>query len=111
MTAIICEDHGHQLALLVCPHIEERYRRKDMPEEMVSVRGTMPLFDISAELFLCCSECSVTYGFGQQNGDIEYFDVPQEFGDALCPICHLCFEAWESKKGQDRRTGMGPGRR
>jgi len=100
MAAIICKEHGRQLAVLVCPHIEERHNRKEISQDIMPVRGSTVVPNLSAELFLCCSECFVKYGFAQQNGDIGDADVPEEFGNGLSPICHLCFEAWRNKEAR-----------
>ncbi len=101
MAAVICKVHGRQLAVLVCSHIDERYERKDISEGIVPVRGTTIFPNLSAELFFCCSECWVKYGFAEQKGDIGDADVPEEFGNGLSPICHLCFAAWRSKETRE----------
>jgi len=100
MAAVICKEHGRQLAVLVCPHVGERFDRKDSSEEIVPVHGTC-LDATPGLLFWCCSGCSVKYGLGLQEKVLDFFDFPEEFGDTLCPICHLCFEAWNGKGSGD----------
>ncbi len=100
MAAVICKEHGRQLGVLVCPHVGGHFDRQDSSGDIVPVHGTC-LDSTPGLLFWCCSDCSVKYGLGLPERELNFFDVPKEFGNTLYPVCHLCFEGWRKKETQE----------
>lgn len=94
MPVIICTNHGRQFATEVCPHIAERYLHKARPGAIKLVCGIF--LEPNTMLFWSCSECSAVYGFGEENCQIDFCDIPDEFMGKLYPICRLCLEAWRT---------------
>lgn len=97
MPAIICNEHGRQLAVLVCPHVEASFNHKARLTRMIPVRGTWIDTSESMVLFWCCSECSKQYALGEENKELDYTDIPADFESSLLPICHLCFNRWRGE--------------
>lgn len=100
MEVILCNEHGRQFARLVCPHLQESYKRRSRPVDISPIRGFFIDPSISTALFWCCSGCSHLYGFGKEN--IDFVDLSDEFLDKLSPICKLCFEAWQNNQLSER---------
>jgi hypothetical protein len=100
--AIKCENHGRQLATLVCPHVAERCNHQSSSTGIVAIRGTWIDPSYEMVLFWCCSECAFQYGFANEQQPIDYVGVAEDFERSLAPICSVCFEAWRKGNQADK---------